>query len=372
MEGGYDTNVFYNDDQRAGSALLRVTPFLDLTNTARSGEVPSGLFFDVRAALTYREYFADQADVRRLRAFTPTVSATLEHNPRGSLALGLTEIFSRSEEAPYVRGTGQSIIVRNNNTASAQLRWSPGGGRLQGMLRYTNTLDLFETEYLKPANSMGHEGMLDLSWRWLPKTALFLQLRQGYIGYLNSDAAPALTATPTKASSFPLRATIGIRGLITAKTSVALAFGYQNAFYANGVTTGGFLGSTSAAGELVILPTFSTRITFGVRHDFQNSVIGNFYYNDGGYASLAIQTPDKLVGQLWGSYDYRQYYGLPGGGGTRQDNLLQAGAMLDYYLKRWAYAGLSYSLHNNQSDSQALAGVNYTKHQVFARLGFTY
>ena len=28
VEGGYDSNVFYNDTQRAGSAMLRVTPFL--------------------------------------------------------------------------------------------------------------------------------------------------------------------------------------------------------------------------------------------------------------------------------------------------------------------------------------------------------
>src|ERR1051325_8129645 len=50
-EGGYDSNVFYNDAARASAALIRITPFLDLTNTNRSGQAPSGLLFDARASL---------------------------------------------------------------------------------------------------------------------------------------------------------------------------------------------------------------------------------------------------------------------------------------------------------------------------------
>ena len=40
VEGGYDSNVFYNDDAKVGASLLRVTPFVALTNTARNGDVP--------------------------------------------------------------------------------------------------------------------------------------------------------------------------------------------------------------------------------------------------------------------------------------------------------------------------------------------
>jgi hypothetical protein len=376
-EGGYDTNIFYNDADRVSATVLRVTPFLDLSNATRSGEVPSGLFYDVRAALTYREYITNAIDSSRLRAFVPSVSASVEHNSGGTLAFGLMEAFSRSEDAPYTRDTSQGLIIRDNNVASLQLRWSPGGGRLQGLLRYTNTIDVFETAYLKRANSIGHEGMFDMSWRWLPKTALYFQVRQGYISYLN-DTGSGATSLGDKSSSFPLRAVLGIRGLITEKTSVALAVGYQNAFYSSGATTAGFLGSTTLAGELVVLPLVSTRLALGAHHDFQNSVIGNFYYDDGVYLSLAEQTTVGIIAQLWGSYDYRRYNGVSALGGTdeRKDNVVQAGAMVDYFLKTWAYAGLSYSLNLNRSDYQvmnsSLTGASYTKHQVFARLGLTY
>jgi hypothetical protein len=379
VDGGYDSNVFYNDEQKVGSYVLRVAPFLSLTNTARNGEIPSGLFFDSRVSLTYKEYFSSAEDITRLRAFTPSAMVSVEHNSRGTVAVGASDSYARLQDPPYVRGVGQSLITRNNNVATAFLRWSPGGGRLQGVLRYTNTLDLFETDYFKPANSMGHEGMLDVSWRWLPKTALYLQLRQGYIGYLNSQSAPGLTADSRKSNSAPLRAMVGIRGLITEKTSVSIALGYQNAFYANGETTSGFLGSTTAAAELVILPITYTRISIGGKHDFQNSVIGNFYYSDGAYASLSQQAGGRVVGQLWASYEYRRYYGLPGFvPGTaatepRRDNVLQAGGVVDFYVQNWAYVGASYTLTRNQSDYQvALPGLNYNKHEIFARLGITY
>jgi hypothetical protein len=243
-------------------------------------------------------------------------------------------------------------------------------------------IDWFEQDSrLTAANSMTNELMLDVSWRWLPKTALYLQVRQGYVLYFDPNAPGASALVyGGKQSSYPLRAVLGVRGLVTEKTSVALALGYQNAFYSGGVNTSsyGFLGSTTAVGELTYLPIFQARLVFGLRHDFQNSVVGNFYYDDGGYVSFSYQTPSRLVGQLWASYDYRRYRGLPnvdGGTGTRNDNYLQAGALLDYHLRSWFFLGVSYSLAQNQSDVPDVAlasGADYTKHQVFARVGVTY
>jgi hypothetical protein len=386
VEGGYDSNVFYDDTagNHYGSSILRINPFLDISNTARNGEVPSGLFFDARASLAYREYLTSDPTITQLRTFSPTLSASLEHNTNGTIAFGLSEMFSRAQDAPYTHGMGRDgLIIRDNNVAAAQLRLAPGGGRIQGVVRFGNTIDYFETPALKPASSMTNELMLDASWRWLPKTALYVQVRQGYVTYLNSeDASGLVAATPTepaprKSASFPLRAFLGIRGLITEKTSVSLALGYQNAFYSNGQSTFGFFGSTLALGELVVMPILTSKITFGARHEFQNSVIGNFFYDDGAYLALSYQTVARLIAQTWASYDHKQYYGLPGIN-PRIDDLIQAGAMLDYYLKTWAFAGVSYTLALNRSDYMStqgvadLSGTNYTKHQVFARVGITY
>jgi len=382
VDGGYDSNVFYNDKGfETGSPLLRVNPFLEFTNTARNGEVPSGLFFDLKAALSYREYLSSDPEVTRLRSITPTISANVEHNAKGTVAFGFSDSFVRVQDAPYLKSQ-TTMIVRDTNLASAQLRLSPGGGRIQGVIRFSNTIDWFEKDtQLTAANSMTNEVMLDASWRWLPKTALYVQVRQGYVLYFDPNAmGSSALVSGGKQSSLPLRAVFGVRGLVTEKTSIALALGYQNAFYESGVNTSssGFLGYTTAAAELIYMPIFQVRLVLGARHEFQNSVIGNFYYSDGGYTSLSYQSPMRLIGQLWGSYDYRRYRGLPSAtdvNGSRNDNFIQAGATLDYHLKSWFFAGLSYTLAYNQSDAPAVdfvSGANYIKHQIFARLGVTY
>jgi len=386
LEGGYDSNVFYEKDSPLGAPFLRVAPFVEITNTARNGAVPSGLFFDARATLAYRAYLSSNDEINKLSSFSPSLNVSLEHNSNGIIALGFLDAFSRVQDAPYTRseaGAGR-LIIRDNNTASGQLRWSPGGGRIQGVLRLTNIFDWFEYDPLKPANSMTNEVMVDGSWRWFPKTALFLQVRQGYTFYFDdtsptaASSAQALVPFNRKSTSFPLRASLGIRGLITEKTSIALAVGYVNAFYSDGTSTAGFLGSTLLTAELVVMPILPAKIIFGVRHDFQNSVLGNFYYDDGAYLSLSYMTVSRLVGNLWGSYDHKRFYGLPvqqAPSGQRIDDYVQAGAMLDYYLRSWLYAGVSYNLALNESDAATftgLSGTTYTKHQVFARLGITY
>jgi hypothetical protein len=203
-------------------------------------------------------------------------------------------------------------------------------------------------------------------------------VRQGYIYYYNDDPTGSLTGTPgTKPSSYPLRIVAGIRGLVTEKTTVTLMGGYHNAFYSEGPSTTGFLGSTAALAELGILPIHGTRITLGLKHEFVNSVIGNFYYSDGGYVAVSQQMVARLTLQAFGRFEHRRYYGVSGAAGQpRVDNWTQFGATADFFLKNWAYVGVAYTLSMNRSDFEpamgTLAGLDYTKHQVFARLGLTY
>ena len=182
VEVGYDSNVFYAPTAPQGSAMTRVVPFLELTNATRMGSAPSNLFFDVGAALTYREYLNSDPQIKDQRAFMPSVYGNLDFSKDQALSFGIIEAFSRTEDPPYVQTAVP--ITRDVNQASASVRWAPGGGRLAELLRYTNTLDLFEGDVLRVANSMGHVLTLDSSWKWLPKTALVLQISQGYIYYL--------------------------------------------------------------------------------------------------------------------------------------------------------------------------------------------
>ena len=230
-----------------------------------------------------------------------------------------------------------------------------------------NMIDVIQGDF-SYATSMTNAVMLDASWKWLPKTAIFVNVTQGFVTYLEEP-------TP-KAPSYPLRATAGLRGLLTEKTSVLLALGYTNAFYSSGASTNGIWGSTFADLSFTVRPTMLSRVVLGYRHGFENSVISNFYYSETAYASYVQQIASRLALDLSGRYIYKNYQGLFDPATTgRVDNFFQVGATLDYFVRNWIYAGIGYAVLLNRGDVTAVgpaADVDYTKQQVFVRLGITY
>jgi hypothetical protein len=380
-EVGYDSNVFYTDagSPTVASGLIRVSAYGEITNATRAGVTPSGLAFDARAGLLYRRYTSADVGANNQDAFMPSAGLSLNTSAGTAFSFGFADSFIRFEDTPYA--SGQPALTRDNNQASAELRWAPGGGRINAVLRYTNLVDIFETNIYSYANSLTQELMLDASWKWLPKTALFFQARQGYVTYLDNNATAA-----GKATSYPLRLVAGLRGLITEKVAAVAAVGYVNGFYscptaAPCVNTGGIFGSSYANAELTYRPTLLGRFVVGYRHDFQNSVIGAFYYGDQIYASYVQQVGGRFALDLSGRYLRKNYQGYEVGGmaTARVDNTFNVGATFDYFLRNWAYAGIGYALLTNASDPSVIGTttnspipLDYVKHQVFARLGLTY
>jgi hypothetical protein len=365
-EAGYDTNVFYSDSgNEIASPLIRTALFGELTNSTRTG-VASRLTFDLRAGVNYRRYQSDDQDVQAYRnAWMPTAGVALSAGG-GQFGFGIADTFARLEDPPYLSTMEHIPITRYNNQASVEGRWAPGGGRLTSTLRYTNMLDIFQNTY-EFASSDTNYLMLDVAWKWLPKTAIFVNAQQGYIFYLNEAEA----AANNKTSSYPLMATAGLRGLLTEKTSAILQLGYANGFYSGGASTGGFLGSTFAELALTVRPTLLSRIVAGYRHDFTNAVVASFSYNESVYASYVQQIAGRLALDISGRYSHRNYGGqfVDMAQGGRTDDFIQAGATLDYFVRNWIYFGVAYSVLSNSSN---IPTVEYLKQQMFVRLGLTY
>jgi hypothetical protein len=373
-EYGYDTNVFYSNTDTEGSAILRVMPYLELTNATRNGPTASGVTFDARGGLQYRHYFSDAVDVQPYRdAWMPNAGVSLGVGGGSQFGFGVADVFARVEDPPYASG-GVIIggpIDRYNNQASVEGHWSPGGGRLSSLLRLTDMVDYFSGQY-SYANAVTNTLTFDLSWKWLPKTAVFFEAQQGDVDYLNQSASPT-TGQNLKVASYPLRVTLGLRGLLTSKTSALLQLGYVNGFYSSGGSTNGFLGSTFAELALTVRLTELSRLVLGVRHDFLNAVIANFAYEETAYLSYTQQIAGRLALDLSGRYAHLSYQGnlvdLAQQMAGRTDNFFQAGAALDYFMRNWVYLGVGYSLLDNSSN---IVVDSYVKQQVFARLGLTY
>jgi hypothetical protein len=374
-EYGYDTNVFYSNTDTQGSAILRVMPYLELTNASRNGPTSRDVTFDARAGLQYRHYFSDAVDLQPYRdAWMPNAGVSLSLGGAAQFGFSVADVFARIEDPPYANG-GVLVggpIDRYNNQASIEGRWAPGGGRLTTLLRFTNMIDYYSGQY-DYANAATNTLMLDVAWKWLPKTAIFLDVQQGYIDYFSSANSAPPGGQALKVSSYPLRATAGLRGLLTEKLSAVFQVGYVNGFYSSGGSTGGFLGSTFAQLELTVRPSQLSNFMVGARHDFINTVIANFAYEETVYASYIQQIAGRLALDLSGRYAYLSYSGNfvdpTQAASGRVDNLFQVGASLDYFLRNWVYLGVGYSLLDNSS---SIAVDSYLKQQVFARLGVTY
>jgi len=366
---GYDSNVFYGSGSQATSAVMHVSPRLEITNAERDGSIPSGTFYDLSASVDFVKYLTSDGEVTNQDAINPSLGGNAEFSSGQALSFTLSETFSRYKMAPYVAATNPSIrdnpITRDDNMASASLKFAPGGGRLRVMLRYTNLIDKYEGGYDLGSN-MGNEGVLDIGWRWLPRTTIYAQVAQGAITYFNSGTSGR--------ASYPLRTLLGVRGLLTEKLSVNLGAGYNNAFYTGTTTSGNAtpsgLGNLGIVAELNYTLSVLSRVGFGYHHDFANSpFVGGYYDMDAIYGAFQQMVASRVVTYLFGRYESRRFGGDAHG---RSDNYIMGGAAIDYIIGKFLLAGASYSLNLNRTSGGAIPGIDYTKHVLLFRLGVMY
>jgi len=366
---GYDSNVFYGSASQETSAVMHVMPRLEITNAERDGSVPSGTYYDLSASVDFVKYLSSVKEVTSQDAINPSLGGSAEFSSGQALSFSLSETFSRYKQAPYVAATNPDVrenpIVRDDNMASASLRFAPGGGRLRVMLRYTNLIDKYEGGYDGGSN-MGNEGVLDIGWRWLPRTTVYAQVAQGAITYFNAGSSGR--------ASYPLRTLLGLRGLLTDKLSVNLGAGYNNAFY-SGDTPSGF-GNVGIVAEVNYTMSMLSRMGFGYHHDFANSpFVGGYYNMDAIYGSFQQMVASRVVTYLFGRVENRAFSNSTlriSDNTTRTDKYVMGGVALDYIIGKMVLAGASYSLNLNRTSGGTPAGIDYTKHVLLFRLGVMY
>jgi len=354
---GWDSNVFYGSSGQQTSGVLHVMPRLEITNAERDGSIPSGTYYDLVGSVDFIRYL--NSDVTSQDAINPSLGGSAEFSSGQALSFSLSETFSRYQQAPY--SADAAVIIRDDNMASASLNFAPGGGRLRVMLRYTNLIDNYEGATYRSGSNIGNEGVLDIGWRWLPRTTIYAQVAQGAITYYNSGAPYS--------ASYPLRTRLGLRGLLTEKLSVNIGAGYNNAFYSSGGSPTGF-GNVGILAEVNYAISTLTRAGLGYHHDFVNSpFLGGYYNMDAIYGTFQQMVASRVVTYLFGRYENRRF------GTGRTDNNVMGGVALDYIIGKFLLAGASYSLNLNRTTSPTSdtnPGLDYTKHVLLFRLGVMY
>jgi hypothetical protein len=313
--------------------------------------------------------------------------------PGGQAELGLTfardapftveiaDRFMRSDRTSLV--AAKAAMISNFNAARLKLMFRPGKGSGGGALEiggwFENQLELMQKRVdaaafeggcsgdplcdpaLVEANSyMNNQGGLEGRLRFLPRTAFIADVSFGNRFYFNTGFGN----TP----AWPLRAQVGLAGLVTTKVSTVLKVGWGHSliFNSTGLAPNNF---NSVIGQLEIAYAFSE--TFNARAGF----VRNFSPTSG---SAAFNEEDRIYmdgGVLFGNlslYLAGNFSLIPFGTattGTRQDLLFDLSGGVDWEIVPWAHAGMGV-LWQIRGSSDAAAG--YNRFEGFLRASVQY
>jgi hypothetical protein len=377
----YDSNIFYEATNEKQGAVLRLTPWLDLATrpALRGGATPHTIDFRFHAGLDYREYLTSDQNISQHRQFGVQGGLLLSILPFGPFTTDIFDNFVRSTMPPY--NELPYNFDRDTNEAGVRFRIRPGGGRLELSLSYVFGLDYFEVKQLQDFNAFYHRLALRVSWKFLPKTAIYIEgndliYKYWRLGdYMHPD-------------SYALHVIAGLQGLITTKLTLNIWVGYDNGFYVSGPSP------NSASGGLDIRwkPIITGTGVLGYKHDFANSLLGSYYDLDMAYLGWS-QLMWRITGSLRATYANQRFQGITPITGlcmngmptcSRTDNVFQLNVRFDLPLlpgKDWFLLSIGYDLSLDRSDSQimtTIAGlpgvvpVNYTKHEAWLQLTLAY
>lgn len=342
-EIGYDSNFLlrsHRSDPRfvngppasppVGSGVIRITPSLTLSTLSpqRLEGQPtqqSAVAFRGGVAATYRDFFgADElSDQRNVfgNAF-----ARLDVAQGRPLGFGVFANYQRVVQ-PTVVANPSFAFNRSDVGAGAEVVAIPGGGTLDLRAQYQFSGGFFEQAAGAPYTTITHEVAVRNRWRFRPRTALFHDTSLRFISYPNASRALNYLNEST-----PLRTRLGLTGLLTDRFGVLVAGGYGATFFKgpdNASTRQYDSVNAQAEGTFYLAPGQATMdepgqatlllstLTFGYARDFQNSLLGNFYSSNKGYAKAVYFFGGRFLMQLDGYFEalgYPQpFYNAAGG-----------------------------------------------------------
>ncbi|WP_394820598.1 hypothetical protein [Pendulispora albinea] len=302
-------------------AVLRITPsitFSTLGPQRRAGDNPEFVkpTLTLRGGLsaTYREFFGPQLlrDQRNVSAQANLRLDVLEGRPLGFAVFGG---YERTIQ-PNVVGNPDQSFNRNDVTGGAEIITTPGGGTLDWRWGYQLRATLFEDSAAVPYNNITHDAYTKGNWRFRPRTALQYDGSLRFRTY-TSDADRASLALY---DSTPVRARIGINGLVTTRFAFLGLVGWGSSFnrpgsYPEVKQYNSVIGQaelkfflTPQPGEDVANASLTlSSIAVGYNRDFQPSYLGAHYGSDRGYAKVQYMFAGRLLLSLEGGVGALSY-----------------------------------------------------------------
>jgi hypothetical protein len=378
-EFGYDSNYLRRaaSETPAGSLRLRLTPSVSLATLSQQrkeeggGQAPPpSVEFKGAASLTYNEFFpvgagGDAAALRAQRDVGVMLDLGLVIFPRrswsGNLNFGYMRALTPTEQGVVNASQDKFAFTRDMPRGAAELIWTPGAGLFEWRLGYSFSGTIFESSQFSTLTNFQNSITTRGRWRFLPRTALIYDASFGFVTY----TGPAQEAQGGKLPSHPMRARLGINGLITPSFSILAMAGWGASFYSPASDPFARQDFDSVIGQLELkwfltpsptveagslsTPTLSS-VSVGFVRDFYDSYIGNFYERDRGYLSFSFFYGGKfLIVADGGAGPIRYPQSIVSGQHVNAftDIRIDAGLFAEYRFKDWF--GVNASVRYNEN-----------------------
>lgn len=313
-EFGYDSNMFLRADNEnvVDVYRIRVTPSLSLSTLGpqrRGDGPPPKVEFSAGVAGTYNEYIDagnSGENVSDFRNIGANADANLTVNPAGPVGGRLFGGLVRTIQPSNLSDTS-AAYNRIHLRGGTELMWMPGGGLFDWRFGYEYNGVLFEESRYENLNNATHSLNTRGRWRFLPRTALMFDASQSFVRYSDPGASTYLL------DSDPIRARIGINGLMTNHLALLAMAGWGATFHKSGAVPVENYDGPIGQLQLTFYPTPApgladspreasltlSTIALGYVRDFQNSYFGGYYTRDRGYlkASYFFAGRFLLVGE---------------------------------------------------------------------------
>jgi hypothetical protein len=308
-EFGYDSNYFLRDSTHEQPVIdtlrLRLTGSLSVSTIspqrreAEGGGEPPKVTFRAGVAASYSEFFATKSQyvdaLREQRHVGATGTLQLTILPQKPVGGDMYADFVR---VPQPSNNPDFNFNRFTTRFGGGITWAPGGGMFDWRFGYQYTLTYFEQDTFRNLGNHTNEVNTRGRWRFLPRTAF---LYDASVGFVRNDYS-----TPGQLNSDPVRARVGVNGLVTSSFALLAMVGWGASFY-QPVPGAPQFDSVLAQAELkwFITPnpgldptgaglTLSS-VALGFTRDFYNSYLGTFYTRNRGYANLSTFFSQRML-----------------------------------------------------------------------------
>ncbi|HEU4384355.1 MAG TPA: outer membrane beta-barrel protein [Anaeromyxobacteraceae bacterium] len=366
IDGQYDSNVFYSQaGAPVGGYLVDIIPGFELQVTGNENSL------SLKGNLDVKQYLSEEAKDLSKVFGDASLAATLNRN--GAVGVELTDTFAHSDQTPSL--SVAQAVISNHNDLRLAVPIRPGGGALDLTLSGQWVRETFE-EYVTstgcdpvanptcvPANIPGYGynqygGAAEARWRFLPKTALTLNL-----DYFQRTPDDETLSLPVNG----LRIYGGLAGLVTPRVAVTLKAGWGTAFDSPGFDWSTWLGLA----EVQYVTQGPVGAKLGYLHDFRADPGTDYslYELNRVYADGKILLGGRLTIRATLSWDGVEYVinGV-------KSSIFTFAPAVDYELMRWIYVGATYTITSRTSSGLAapVPAFDYTRQLIGLRVVFAY